>query len=42
MTSCSELAEETDEDGVNKEYCLGETDKTVAALVAMPIVLNWR
>jgi len=41
MTSCSELEEETDEEGFNKENYLGETDKTVAALEAMPICLNW-
>jgi len=42
MTSCSELEEETDEEGVSKENCSGETDKIVVALEAMPICLNWR
>jgi len=41
MTSCSKLEEETDEEGVSKENCSGETDKTVAALEAMLICLNW-
>jgi len=41
MTSCSELGEETYEEGANKENCSGEMDKTVAAVEAMPICLNW-
>jgi len=40
MRSCSELEEETDEEGVSMENCSGETDKTVAALDAMLICLN--
>ena len=40
MTSYSEVEEETDEDGGNKENCSGETDKNVAALEVMPIRLN--
>jgi len=42
MTLCSDLEEETDEEGVSKENCSGETDKTMAALEAMPMCLNWR
>jgi len=42
MTSCSEVEEETDEEGDSKENCSGETEKTVATLEAMPIRLNWR
>ena len=41
MASCFELEEETDEDGVSKENCSGETDKIVTALEAMAICLNW-
>jgi len=35
------LEEETNEQGASKENCLGEMNKTVAALEAMPICLNW-
>ena len=31
MVSCSESEEEIDEEGVSKENCSGEIDKTVAA-----------
>ena len=41
ITSCSEVEEKTNEEGASKENCLGETDKTVAALKAMPACLNW-
>jgi len=41
MTSCFELEEEIDEEGANKETCLGEIDRTVATLEAMLICLNW-
>ena len=41
MTSCLELEEETVEKGVSKENCSGETDKTMVALEAMPVCLNW-
>jgi len=41
MTSCLELEEETNEEGVNKENCSEETDKAVAALEAMPVCLTW-
>jgi len=34
MTSCSELEEETNEEGVSKENCSGEMDETVVALEA--------
>jgi len=37
MTSCSELEEETDEEGATEENFLTETDKAVATLEAMPI-----
>jgi len=40
MTSCSELEEETNKEGISKEDCSRETDKLVAALEAMPICLN--
>jgi len=40
MTSCSELEEETNEEGVSKQNCSGEMDKIVATLEAMPICLN--
>ena len=40
MTSCSELKEETNE-GVNKENCSRDTDKTVAALEAMVIAVQY-
>jgi len=40
MTSCSELEEETDEEGVSKENCSGEIDKIAAAVEAMVICLN--
>ena len=41
MISCSELEEETYEEGASKENCSGETDKIVTAIEAMPICLNW-
>jgi len=41
MTSCSELEEETDEEGISKKNCSREMNKTVAALKALPICLNW-
>jgi len=41
MTSCLELEEETYEEGVSKENCSEETDKTVATLEAIPVCLNW-
>jgi len=41
MTSCLELEEETDEEGVSKENCSEETNKIVATLEAMPVCLNW-
>jgi len=41
LTSCSELEEETGEEGVSKENCSGVTDKTVATLKDMPICLSW-
>jgi len=41
MTSCSELEEEIDEEGVRKENYSRETDKIVAALEAMLVCLNW-
>ena len=41
MTSCSEVEEKTDKEGASKENCSGETNKTVPALKAMPICLNW-
>ena len=41
MTSCSELEKETYEKHVSNENCSGEIDKTMAALKAMPICLNW-
>jgi len=40
MTACSELEEETDEEGVSKENCSGEIDKIAAAVEAMVICLN--
>jgi len=40
MTSCSELEEETGEEGAGKENYLRETNETIAALEAMPICLN--
>jgi len=36
MTSCSEVEEETDEEGSSEENYSGETNKTVAALEATP------
>ena len=41
MTSCSELEEETEEEGVSKENCSEETDKIVASLEAVPVCLKW-
>jgi len=41
MTSCSELDEEIDEEGVSMENYSKETDKTVTTPEAMPICLNW-
>jgi len=41
VTSYLELEEETNEEAVSKENCSKETDKTVAALEAMPVCLNW-
>jgi len=40
MTSCSNLEEEINEEGVIKENCSKEIDKTVATLEAMPACLN--
>jgi len=40
MTSCSKVEEEMDEEGGSKKNYLGETDKTMVALGAMPIHLN--
>jgi len=40
MTSYSKV-EETDEEGGNRENFLGKRDKTMAALEAMPMCLNW-
>ena len=41
MTLCSELEEVTYEEDGKQENSLGETDKTVATLEAIPICLNW-
>jgi len=41
MIACSELEEEADEENSKHENSLGEMDKTVAALEAMPMCLNW-
>jgi len=41
MTSSSEMEEETDDEGASKKNCVGEADKTMTALEAMPICLNW-
>jgi len=40
MTSCSKLEEETDEEGVNKENCSREIDKTATTQEAMPVCFN--
>jgi len=40
MTSCSKLEEEADEEDGRQENSLGETDKTMAALDAIPMRLN--
>ena len=41
MTSCSKVEEVTTEDDGRKGNSSGEKDKTVAALDAIPICLNW-
>jgi len=41
MASRSKVEEEIDEEGGSKANCSGETDKTMAALKAIPIRLNW-
>jgi len=40
MALCSEVEEETDEENGRQKNSSGETDKTVAALEAMPMRLN--
>jgi len=40
IASCSEVEDDTDEEGVGKENYSGETNKTVATLEAMPMRLN--
>ena len=41
MTSCSKVEEETHEEGGSKKNRPRETNKTVVALEAMPMRLNW-
>jgi len=41
MTSCSDLKEGTDEEDEKSEKSPGETEKTLAALVVIPIYLKW-
>jgi len=41
MTSCFELEEDIDEEDGSKENSLGEMNKTMVALEAIPVHLNW-
>jgi len=41
MTSCFEVEEEIGEEEEKQENSLGETEKTLVALEAMSVCLNW-
>jgi len=41
MTSCFEVEEGPDEEDGWQENSSGETNKTMAALESMPMLLNW-
>jgi len=41
MTSCSKVEEESDTEDGRQENSLGEMDKTLDALEAIPVRLNW-
>ena len=41
MTSCFEVEEESNEENGKHENSLGELNKTLAALEAIPVGLNW-
>ena len=41
VPSCSELEDETNEEGISKGNCSEQMNKAVAALKAMLICLNW-